>query len=208
MTVGNSTTPGVCWTIVSDRATRAMAYVGMTRGRDENHLAIYPAVTNEAHQHHHGAGTDIHQMRRGTKYAAAHVLPHDPAPTTTGPHHARRSRTHRPRTAAHRSSRPCSTATTNAAPTARRPGGSTTPKPAPAKPPTSASPPPAAGCSAPPRPGVWTRTLVRRKRLRHNSVSQGYWGGYQLSSFDSWAEVSDVASTPQRTTPQHRNGCW
>jgi hypothetical protein len=32
-----------------------MAYVGMTRGRDENHLAIYPAVTNEAHQHHVGA---------------------------------------------------------------------------------------------------------------------------------------------------------
>ena len=31
-----------------------MAYVGMTRGRDENHLAIYPAVTNEAHQHHDG----------------------------------------------------------------------------------------------------------------------------------------------------------
>jgi hypothetical protein len=31
---------------------RAMAYVGMTRGRDENHLAIYPAVANEAHQHH------------------------------------------------------------------------------------------------------------------------------------------------------------
>ena len=43
MTIGNSTTAGVCWTILSDRATRAMAYVGMTRGRDENHLAIYPA---------------------------------------------------------------------------------------------------------------------------------------------------------------------
>jgi hypothetical protein len=39
-----------------------MAYVGMTRGRDENHLAIYPAVTNEADQHHHGADTGIHQM--------------------------------------------------------------------------------------------------------------------------------------------------
>jgi ATP-dependent exoDNAse (exonuclease V) alpha subunit len=51
MTIGNSTTPGVCWTILSDRASRAMAYVGATRGRDENHLAIYPAVTNEAHQH-------------------------------------------------------------------------------------------------------------------------------------------------------------
>ena len=51
-----------------------MAYVGMTRGRDENHLAIYPAVTNEAHQHPHGADTGIHQMYRGTKHTAAHAL--------------------------------------------------------------------------------------------------------------------------------------
>jgi conjugative relaxase-like TrwC/TraI family protein len=74
MTIGNSTTPGVCWTIVSDRASRAMAYVGMTRGRDENHLAIYPAITNEADQHHHGTATDLHQIHRGTKHTAAHLL--------------------------------------------------------------------------------------------------------------------------------------
>jgi ATP-dependent exoDNAse (exonuclease V) alpha subunit len=74
MTIGNSNSPGICWTILSDRASRAMAYVGMTRGRDENHLAIYPAVTNEAHQHRHGADTAIHQMHRGTKHAAAHAL--------------------------------------------------------------------------------------------------------------------------------------
>jgi hypothetical protein len=49
-----------------------MAYVGMTRGRDANHLAIYPAATNEAHQH--DTQTGIHQMRRGTKHAAAHAL--------------------------------------------------------------------------------------------------------------------------------------
>jgi conjugative relaxase-like TrwC/TraI family protein len=73
MTIGNSTTAGVCWTILSDRATRAMAYVGMTRGRDENHLAIYPSVTNEA-QAHHGEDTGIHQIRRGTRSAAAHAL--------------------------------------------------------------------------------------------------------------------------------------
>jgi hypothetical protein len=74
MTIGNSTTPGVCWTILSDRASRAMAYVGMTRGRDENHLAIYPAVTSEANQHHPGAHTGIHQMHRATKHFAAHAL--------------------------------------------------------------------------------------------------------------------------------------
>ena len=74
MTIGNASSPGVCWTILSDRASRAMAYVGMTRGRDENHLAIYPAVTTEAHQHHHGADTLIDQMHRGTKHTAAHAL--------------------------------------------------------------------------------------------------------------------------------------
>jgi ATP-dependent exoDNAse (exonuclease V) alpha subunit len=74
MTIGNSTTPGVCWTILSDRASRAMAYVGATRGREENHLAIYPAVTNEAHQHQHGVDTGIHQTHRGTKHTAAHAL--------------------------------------------------------------------------------------------------------------------------------------
>jgi ATP-dependent exoDNAse (exonuclease V) alpha subunit len=70
MTIGNSNQHGVCWTIVSDRASRAMAYVGMTRARDENHLAIYPAVTNEAHQHTHGSDAVIHQTRRGTKHTA------------------------------------------------------------------------------------------------------------------------------------------
>jgi len=74
MTIGRSNHYGICWSILSDRASRAMAYVGMTRGRDGNHLAIYPAVTNEAHQHHHGADTAVHQMRRGTKNAAAHYF--------------------------------------------------------------------------------------------------------------------------------------
>jgi conjugative relaxase-like TrwC/TraI family protein len=70
MTIGNGDQHGICWTILSDRATRAMAYVGMTRARDENHLAIYPAVTNEA-QHHNSRDADIHQRHRGTKHAAA-----------------------------------------------------------------------------------------------------------------------------------------
>ena len=73
MTIGNAHQHGICWTILSDRASRAMAYVGMTRGRDENHLAIYPVVTNEAHQHH-DADEGIHQIHRGTKHDAAHVL--------------------------------------------------------------------------------------------------------------------------------------
>jgi hypothetical protein len=55
---------------LSDRASRAMAYVGMTRGRDENHLAIYPAASNEAHEHHDDLA-GIHQGHRGSKYTAA-----------------------------------------------------------------------------------------------------------------------------------------
>jgi len=72
MTIGRSNQYGICWTIMSERASQAMADVGMTRGRDENHLAIYPAVTNEAHQH--DTETGIHQMHRGTNQSAAHAL--------------------------------------------------------------------------------------------------------------------------------------
>ena len=42
--------------------------------RDENHLAIYPAVTNEAAHHHQVADTGIHQLHRGTTRAAARAL--------------------------------------------------------------------------------------------------------------------------------------
>jgi hypothetical protein len=73
MTIGNGNQDGVCWTILSDRTSRAMAYVGMTRARDENHLAIYPAGSLKD-QDHNGANTDILQMHRATKQAAAHAL--------------------------------------------------------------------------------------------------------------------------------------
>lgn len=43
-------------------------------GCDENHLAVYPAVINEAHQHHPGDDAGIYQIHRGTKHAAAHAL--------------------------------------------------------------------------------------------------------------------------------------
>ena len=75
-----------------------MAYVGMTRGKDENHAFIYQPITGEA-DHEHGkvaAGAEIHTMRRGNKYAAAHyfrmILANDDRPRTM---HSR-SRTRRP----------------------------------------------------------------------------------------------------------------
>jgi hypothetical protein len=74
MTVGTLHRDGVCWTVLSDWASRAMAYVGMTRGRDENHLAIYQAVTNEADQSRHDPDERTHKMCRGTTRAAAHAL--------------------------------------------------------------------------------------------------------------------------------------
>jgi conjugative relaxase-like TrwC/TraI family protein len=98
MTVGNSTTHGACFTVLSDKASRAMAYVGMTRGKDENHAFIYQPITGEAdHEHAHVAsGAEIHQTRRGNKYAAAHyfrmILANDDRPRTM---HAQAERTDR-----------------------------------------------------------------------------------------------------------------
>ncbi|OBJ06797.1 MobF family relaxase [Mycobacterium sp. 1465703.0] len=98
ITVGNSTTAGACFTVLSDKASRAMAYVGMTRGKDENHAFIYQPITGEAdHEHSRVAsGAEIHTLRRGNKYAAAHffrmILANDDRPRTM---HAEAERTDR-----------------------------------------------------------------------------------------------------------------
>lgn len=98
ITVGNSTTPGACFTVLSDKASRAMAYVGMTRGKDENHAYIYQPITGEAdHEHARiASGAEIHTLRRGNKYAAAHffrmILANDDRPRTM---HAEAERTDR-----------------------------------------------------------------------------------------------------------------
>ena len=88
VTVGNKTTAGVCHTILADTSNRAMAYVGMTRAKDENHAYIYQRITGEADHEHSRvtAGEDIHVLRRGNKWAAAHhfraILANDERPTT------------------------------------------------------------------------------------------------------------------------------
>jgi conjugative relaxase-like TrwC/TraI family protein len=98
VTVGNSTTRGACFTVLSDKASRAMAYVGMTRGKDENHAFIYQPITGEA-DHEHGqvaAGAELHHLRRGNKYAAAHhfrmILANDDRPRTMHTHADRTDR--------------------------------------------------------------------------------------------------------------------
>jgi conjugative relaxase-like TrwC/TraI family protein len=64
--------------VIADTATRSMAYVAMSRGRDTNQAYIYIHDDTEADAGHKTpvAGNEIHQARRGTKYAAAHHLRH------------------------------------------------------------------------------------------------------------------------------------
>ena len=98
ITVGSATRQGACFTVLSANASRAMAYVGMTRGKDENHVFIYQPITGES-DHEHLTPTDgesLHVMRRGNKYAAAHyfrtILANDDRPRTM---HAEAERTDR-----------------------------------------------------------------------------------------------------------------
>jgi hypothetical protein len=98
ITVGDATTRGAGFTVLSDKASRAMAYVGMTRGKDENHAFIYQSITGEAdHEHARvAAGADVHVIRRGNNYSAAHyfrmILANDDRPR---PMHAEAERTDR-----------------------------------------------------------------------------------------------------------------
>ena len=74
--------------VIAESASRAMAYVAMSRGRDTNHAYIYTHFSGEADHEHTTpvAGADVHVLRRGTKYAAAHyfrmILANDERPRT------------------------------------------------------------------------------------------------------------------------------
>jgi hypothetical protein len=60
---------------MSEGATRAMAYVALSRGRDTNQAYIYTSDNTEAnHDSAPVAGAELPQLRRGTKYTAAHHL--------------------------------------------------------------------------------------------------------------------------------------
>ena len=66
-----------------------MAYVAMTRGRESNDAYIYQRLTGESDHEHSRPITapEIHQLRRGNKYSAAHyfrmILANDDRPRTT-----------------------------------------------------------------------------------------------------------------------------
>ena len=74
----------------------------MTRGRDDNHAYLYHRVQPEA-DHEHARpdrGRRIHRVRRGNKLLGRALPPRSPGQRRPSPHHAHRSRAHRPRVAA------------------------------------------------------------------------------------------------------------
>jgi conjugative relaxase-like TrwC/TraI family protein len=81
-------TADACYAILGEHATRAMAYVAMTRGRNTNEAFLYQSITGEADHQHNPPVTDpdIHTLRRGNTYSAAHhlrqILAHDERPRT------------------------------------------------------------------------------------------------------------------------------
>ncbi len=78
--------------VISESASRAVAYVAMSRGREHNHVYIYTRQAGEAdHEHRHLLDDgEVHQMRRGNKYTAAHhfrmILANDERPRTLHAH--------------------------------------------------------------------------------------------------------------------------
>jgi len=71
-TAGDALTAGTAHAVLSDRSTRALAYVAMTRGRDENHVYTYEKTAGEAdHEHIVIADEAVHVAQRGTSREAA-----------------------------------------------------------------------------------------------------------------------------------------
>jgi conjugative relaxase-like TrwC/TraI family protein len=91
-------TADTCHAVFGEAASRAIAYVGLSRGRDNNHAYIYTAFAGEGDHEHVSpmSGGDVHVLRRGSSYSAAHylraVLARDERPRTM---HAEAARTDR-----------------------------------------------------------------------------------------------------------------
>jgi hypothetical protein len=60
--------------LFAETATRAMAYVAMSRGRDTNQAYLYTRDNTEADHTPPVLSGELHHLRRGTKYSAAHHL--------------------------------------------------------------------------------------------------------------------------------------
>ena len=83
---------------MSETASRALACVGMSRGRDSNHAYIYPRSDGPADQENTvpADASTLHLIQRGTKYSAADyfrmILAHDERPRTLHAEAARNDR--------------------------------------------------------------------------------------------------------------------
>jgi hypothetical protein len=81
-------TADASYAILGEHVSRAMAYVAMTRGRNTNEAFLYQPITGEADHQHTPPKTspDIHTLRRGNTYSAAHhlrqILHNDERPRT------------------------------------------------------------------------------------------------------------------------------
>jgi ATP-dependent exoDNAse (exonuclease V) alpha subunit len=64
------------YALMGEHASRAMAYVAMTRGRNANHAFIYQRITAERDSDHTApvVSPEIHTLRRGNAYSAAHYF--------------------------------------------------------------------------------------------------------------------------------------
>ncbi len=72
-TAGDALTAGTAHAILGDRATRNLAYVALTRGRDDNHVYLYEKAAGEADHEHAQLAEDhgVHAAQRGTSRDAA-----------------------------------------------------------------------------------------------------------------------------------------
>lgn len=90
------------YAILSKRASRAMLYVAMTRGRDSNQAFIYQRFDGEADHEHSKLllGDAIHLSERSDKYRAAHrfraILANDDRPRSMHTEADRVDRSHLP----------------------------------------------------------------------------------------------------------------
>ena len=74
-TAGDALTAGTAHAVLSDRATRNLAYVALTRGRNANHVYLYEKTAGESdHEHAELADQGVHVARRGTSRDAATLL--------------------------------------------------------------------------------------------------------------------------------------
>jgi hypothetical protein len=86
--------------VIGETASRAIAYVAISRGRDDNHVYIYSRAAREAdHEHRHLLdAAQVHQTHRGNKSAAAHsarmILDNDDRPRSMHTHAERADRHH------------------------------------------------------------------------------------------------------------------